>query len=76
MNAPVASLTHLFWSFSSGLSVVVGSPMPVSPSNQIGALWEIVARIVALNRSLVFLNERPHVDAAIRESAEKRLRLF
>ena len=50
--------------------------MPVSPSDQIGAPWEIVARIIALNRSLVLLNERPYVNAAIRESAEKRLRPF
>ena len=56
--------------------MVVGSPIPISPSDQIGAPWEIVARIVALNRSLVFLNERPYVDAAIRESAKKRLRPF
>jgi len=56
--------------------VVVGSPIPISPSDQIGAPWEIVTRIIILNRSLVFLNERPYVDAAIRESAEKRLRPF
>ncbi len=56
--------------------MLAGSPWPVSPSAQIGAPCEMVARIVVLKRSLILLNVRPHVNPAIRVSAEKRSRPF
>jgi hypothetical protein len=59
---------HLFWSVTSGRTVLAWGPSYFSPLAQIPHPWVMAGRIIAVYRVLALAKVRPQVETTRRES--------